>query len=401
MPTIARYFSLYTDDINIANGLIMDDLRRMARWSKVWKLNFKASKSVEIIFRSPRQNVRNHPVLWLNNEAIPRNSSHKHLGVTLDCHLNFKSHIDKIILKCNNMLNPLKSLVSKLNSKHIERIFMSYILPHLEYGSLLFGSASQQDLDRLDRVYYRAGLTVSGCIHGSNTQKVIKCLGWMSLANRRNEKLSLLVFDSLRNSLPHYLQQAINVYKNPIQDARLRNQRHFRLPANMSQNMRHSPIPWAIITWDLLPPAIQNIISRNSFKYNLRSYYRGRKNALASTKLNLTRVEEIYLNRSRCDLVFRSHMHAHNFTTVRNPACECGNRAQTTKHVLLHCPILNDPRRQLFHNLNLISNFENTFRGMDSDSKISTLLFGDPRFTHQSNVSIVTGTANFISSVFT
>jgi hypothetical protein len=37
-------------------------------------------------------------------------------------------------------------------------------------------------------------------------------------------------------------------------------------------------------------------------------------------KLNLTLIEEIYLNRSRCDLIFKSHVNAHNFTTqIENP----------------------------------------------------------------------------------
>jgi hypothetical protein len=94
------------DEVSIANELIMEDFRRMAEWSRVWKLKFKATKSVEVIFKSQRQTNRNHPILNLNND-IPRNENHKHLGVVLDSKLNFQAHIDKIVLKCNNMLNPL------------------------------------------------------------------------------------------------------------------------------------------------------------------------------------------------------------------------------------------------------------------------------------------------------
>jgi hypothetical protein len=68
--------------------------------------------------------------------------------------------------------------------------------------------------------------------------------------------------------------------------------------------------------------------------------------------------------------------------------------------LLVDCPIVNNPRRQLFHELNLITNFENTFQTLNLNSKISTLLFGDERFSHHNNVLIVTHTAKLIASIF-
>jgi hypothetical protein len=69
---------------------------------------------------------------------------------------------------------------------------MSCILPHLEYGAIIFDSANQGLLGQLDKLHYRAALTVSGCIQGTNTQKVLRCLDCMSLEDRRKEKKMFL-----------------------------------------------------------------------------------------------------------------------------------------------------------------------------------------------------------------
>jgi hypothetical protein len=61
----------------------------------------------------------------------------------------------------------------------------------------------------------------------------------------------------------------------------------------------------------------------------------GIKKYHATTKLKLPHKEEILLNRTRCDLLFRNHLYSHNFVQVRDPSCQCGSRNQTSKHVCL------------------------------------------------------------------
>ena len=389
----------YSQDVLNASNLIQNDLNHMEIWAQKWKMKFKASKSVEVIFGTKR-GPRNHPPVSLNNELITLKSSHKHLGAILDNKLNLSEHINRLVDKCNTMLNPLKSLSSILTSKHLEQIFMSFILPHLEYGSLLFPCARQCDIDKLDRVQYRAALLVSGCIHGTNKVKVLKCLGWMSLSDRRKERLSLLIHDSNSNALPSYLQQSINSLRNRNRNVRLRNPREFIIPAHFSNDMRTSPIPSAITIWETLPLELKNTLSRNSFKYKLRSYFRGNKQQLASTKLNLKRPEEIYLNRSRCDLVFKSHFYAHNFSSVRTPACDCGYLSETTRHVILDCPIHAAPRLHLFNTLETNASMVNLLNTLNPNLKINTLISGNDNFSHQDNVFIVSQTAKFLASVF-
>jgi hypothetical protein len=81
---------------------------------------------------------------------------------------------------------------------------------HLEYGSFLFQSAGQEQLAKLDRFHYRAALITSGCTHGSNTSNVLNCLGWMTLSDRRKEKLITLMYDNEINAVPSYISDLFN-----------------------------------------------------------------------------------------------------------------------------------------------------------------------------------------------
>jgi hypothetical protein len=74
-------------------------------------------------------------------------------------------------------------------------VYHTFILPHLQYGSILFDSANKTYFSKLDRIDYRMGLLVSGCVHRTSTNKVLGCLGWMSLQARRSEKKIILVYD--------------------------------------------------------------------------------------------------------------------------------------------------------------------------------------------------------------
>ena len=48
--------------------------------------------------------------------------SHNNLGFILDSRLTFDEHVSKLLVKCNSLLNPLKSLTGKLQSKHLEHL---------------------------------------------------------------------------------------------------------------------------------------------------------------------------------------------------------------------------------------------------------------------------------------
>ena len=205
------------------------------------------------------------------------------------------------------------------------------------------------------------------------------------------------MYNAEHGTLPEYVENCISEHKNPINDERLRNQRDYRLPTKMSTKYKNSTIPSAIKHWERLPTNIKSRFTKNSFRYNLRTSLNGIKSKFVSTKLNLSRTEESFLNRTRCDLIFNSHLYAHNFTNVVNPSCSCGHSSQTTKHLFLKCPSFIEIRHVLMTDLALLPSFSNIYRSLSSENdKIVCLLNGHKDMSLDTNNKILKLVAKFI-----
>ena len=70
----------------------------------------------------------------MNNNPLPIVSETKILGVTIDCHLNFKTHIHNISNRANSRIFLLKKLhFCGANESCKPRFYTSCILPILVY----------------------------------------------------------------------------------------------------------------------------------------------------------------------------------------------------------------------------------------------------------------------------
>ena len=96
-------------------------------------------QSNEIIFsRKSVSNNLSHPPVKFNNNNITRCSHQKHLGVALDSNLNFNTHTDQKIEKCNKMIDLIRRVSVNLPNNALLTIYKSFIRPHLDYGGILY-----------------------------------------------------------------------------------------------------------------------------------------------------------------------------------------------------------------------------------------------------------------------
>jgi hypothetical protein len=192
-------------------------------------------------------------------------------------------------------------------------MFISYIIYPAPFGVwFIFASDSEYwawILVKVRQNILHGSLIASGCVHGTNTSKVLKSIGWANLAECRDEKLIILMYGN----------------DNNVQDVRLRQPRPYRLPARMLQSLCRSAVPKSTINYG------------THFKIWLQIHYletpsnrmhiRGAKSDLPTTKLSLPRKFEVTLNRARWDILFRSHYFSHNFVNFPDPVCQCGFRS--------------------------------------------------------------------------
>ena len=109
------------------------------------------------------------------------------MGVVLgDLNLNFNTHIDQKIKKCNKMLCLIRQLSVNLPRDALLTICKTFIRPHLDYDDILYDKPSNDNFqNRMEKVEYRACLAITGGIQGTSRERLYDELGLHLLVKRR------------------------------------------------------------------------------------------------------------------------------------------------------------------------------------------------------------------------
>jgi hypothetical protein len=127
--------------------------------------------------------------------------SHKHLGVIFSNDCKWTKHIDKLIEKSSKQINVLRKLKFKLKRNYLEKIYLTFIRPILEYASEVWFNCGQFNSNRLEKVQTEAARIVCASIY--------KETGWDKLKVRREVKNFTLFYKIYNNLAAEYLSDLI------------------------------------------------------------------------------------------------------------------------------------------------------------------------------------------------
>ena len=151
MRLFADDSSLFTrvEGVNHTQEKLVKDLETVSTWAYQWKMLFNpdiTKQAIEVIF-SVKKTKTHHPALFFNGIPVSREANTKHLGVHLDCRLNFSKHIREAIIKATKGLSLLKFLSKYVSRKVLDLSYKLYIRPHLDYGDVIYHN---QRMDLMD-----------------------------------------------------------------------------------------------------------------------------------------------------------------------------------------------------------------------------------------------------------
>ncbi len=146
MQVICLIFIIYADDTTLSTTIevilnninnnnveskINSEIACINKWLKCNELSLNISKCKYMICHMPQKRI-NKLQLNIEHTTIDRITDFNFLGLTINEHLNWKSHTDKL----SNNHNKLKHFVP-LNARVM--IYNSFILSHLNYCILVWG----------------------------------------------------------------------------------------------------------------------------------------------------------------------------------------------------------------------------------------------------------------------
>ena len=129
--------SLFCSASNLEDikGIINHDLRMLVTWANQWLVKFNPLKTEAILFTL--KPFEKFPKLIFDGTQIQFVDDHKHLGLTLSKNGKWHSHIENILNSAAKVIGIMRKLTFPLNRIALNHIYMSFVLPILEYSSVV------------------------------------------------------------------------------------------------------------------------------------------------------------------------------------------------------------------------------------------------------------------------
>lgn len=165
-------------------------INNLALWGNNHGLSFAPAKTKIVVFSKKRNLPHIH--LSLNGTILEQTPNAKFLGLTFDSTLTWRQHIQELRLKCSQRLNLLKTLNGTTwgaDKKCLLRLYQSHLRSVLDYGSIVYSTASQSTLKKLNTVQNQALRIASGAFRTSPIASINTETNTMPLEHRRYSQI--------------------------------------------------------------------------------------------------------------------------------------------------------------------------------------------------------------------
>ena len=127
------------DNDNYLQWCLEYDLLAVSDWFNANKLMLNLGKSISMTFTKPKfKGIRNFKIN-LNGQELPVATSFKFLGTWLDNELNWRQHVNHIVVKLKRNMHMLRMSKNLLTAHTKEILYYAQIYSHLSYSVITWG----------------------------------------------------------------------------------------------------------------------------------------------------------------------------------------------------------------------------------------------------------------------
>ena len=146
----------------------------------------------------------------MNDQDLHVVNSHKHLGVIISDNGQWNDHNDYIVKKTYNRLNIMRKSRTFLDKYSLEKIYISFIRPLMEYADVICDNQKQNLINKLENIQLDAARIVTGGTRLTSHDSLYEETKWEKLKDRRNNHKLVLFHKMNYNKTPQYLVESKN-----------------------------------------------------------------------------------------------------------------------------------------------------------------------------------------------
>lgn len=154
-------------------------------WTKLSKLTVNITKSKTMSIGPTVRRSKADADISMCGVMLDEISCYKHLGVKIDCNLDFKAHTKGILKNVSHKVYLLGRIRKYLTTKAAEMVFKSTILPLLDVGDVFYDCTTKSLLDKLQCLQNRAIRIIYRLGSRDNTDKMHSDMKILKLRDRR------------------------------------------------------------------------------------------------------------------------------------------------------------------------------------------------------------------------
>jgi hypothetical protein len=238
---------------------INNELNSIVEWLSLNKLSLNITKTKYMIFHNRQKNIAPHiPNLQMNGHTIERVNEFNFLGITFDKHMSWNSHANKIASKIGKSIGVINRLKRFLPTYILRLLYNSLVLPHLQYGILVWGTHPHKRLIKLQKKAIRI---ISNSKFNSHTDPLFKYMNLLKLDDISTLHALKFYYNYNQNILPFYFK---NLFSTNIHSYSTRSQNTIIQPRILSTNGLKSIRHYVPTVLKITPSIIKDKIHTHS-----------------------------------------------------------------------------------------------------------------------------------------
>ena len=272
------YKVIFADDTNLfmsnQNPFVLQtelnaELAKVDTWFKCNKLSLNIKKTNYIVFTTAQSQINTENfILKINKQEIERVRSTKFLGVMIDDQLNFKCHIDYLMLKLSKYLGLFYKIRHYLPKSAMIVLYKTLFEPHLDYCNVIWCNTYETHLSKLLVLQRKIIRAISWSEYRAHAPPLFHRLGLLRLTEF-NDYHNVCIMFQVVNGVNARLSELIPI-RYPQHTYSTRNTDHIYGKDRKLVCTGHSVVCRGPQLWNELDDRLRKVRSFSKFKKEIK-----------------------------------------------------------------------------------------------------------------------------------